>query len=300
MSEFRDWDQSRRDVYTIDERMGYRPRLGSATYSEYGTYRNVYPLEKRKGVSRVLFAGDSVTARARIVTALHEAYGDKEYEYWNAGVEGYNTIQELAYYKLFNYKINPDHVVLEFHLNDFETTPVTFLNKDGEPVLYAPNCPAREINRFWFQHLRLYRLYVGVSARGDASFARIASEVKEALNEFRELAKPARFTVVIFPILKPKQQWSRDETRAYTTIKAILQELAIRSFDLRPLAEAAADEGINLRESPNDIWHPSDEFARYIARRLKRGRVLEGDRIDDVLGKGTEADLATNKENAKH
>ena len=95
--------------------------------------------------------------------ALRKLYGDKDYEYWNAGVESYNTLQELAFYKLCNQGVHPDHVILTFHLNDFETTPVSFLDKDGKAVIYIPNCPSREINRYLFEQFHLYRLYVGLT-----------------------------------------------------------------------------------------------------------------------------------------
>ena len=300
MVEFRDCDKATKDLFTLDDRMGYRPRLGSAVYSEFGTFRNAYPLEKRKGVSRVLFAGDSVTARGRIVAALREVYGDGQYEYWNAGVEGYNTIQEVAYFRLFNRQIQPDHVVLEFHLNDFETTPVAFVDAKGEPVIYAPNCPAREINPYLFQHVRLYRLLVGLTTRKDEAFPRIAGEVKEALEGFRESVKPARFSVMIFPVMKPEAEWDREEKRAYNTIKQILKELAVRSFDLKPWAEAALREGVDIRESPRDTWHPSDAFAKYVAARLKRGGLLEGEGgVENLAGGNTKATLVAGREGTR-
>ena len=54
-------------------------------------------------------------------------------EYWNAGVEGYSTLQELEYYRRYLAGIQADHVVLVFHLNDFVTTPVTL--RDGERII---------------------------------------------------------------------------------------------------------------------------------------------------------------------
>lgn len=300
LTEFREGGKGISEMITIDDRLGYRPRLGSAQYSEYGTYYNAYPLEKRKGVSRVLFAGDSVTARGRIVAAFRELYGDQAYEYWNAGVEGYNTVQEVTYYKLFNHQIHPDHIVLEFHINDFETTPIAFLNRDGQPVVYAPNRSTREINGYLFQHVSLYRLYVGLTSPRDKTFPAIASEVREALKKFQELARPARFTVLIFPILLPYQQWDQRDQRAYEEIKRILADLNIRSFDLKPLADAAAQEGINLQESPGDTWHPSDSLAKYFAARLKRSNVLEGDgNSDDRPSENTQPTITAGREAAR-
>jgi hypothetical protein len=47
-----------------------------------------------------------------------------------AGVESFNTVQEVAYDRSFNRFIRLDHVILTFHLNDFETTPVAFREAD--------------------------------------------------------------------------------------------------------------------------------------------------------------------------
>jgi hypothetical protein len=275
LTDLRHSGKNRADLFVIDERMGFRPRLPSPVYSEFGTLRNAYPLKKQAGRARVLFVGDSVTARGRIVAALRRRYGDQQFEYWNAGVESFNTVQELMYYKLFNCRIHPDHIVLQFHLNDFETTPVSFLDHDGGLVVYSPNCPNREINRYLFEHFHLYRLYVGLTTRQDPAFHRIAGEVQEALKQFREVAKPADLTVMIFTYLKPEEQWNPREKLEYAEIRRILVELQIRHFDLKPLALAAARDGIPLQETAGDTWHPNDQFADYVATRLCREHLLQ-------------------------
>jgi hypothetical protein len=274
MTDLRHEGKDAADLFVIDQRMGFRPRLPSPGYSEFGTIRNTYPLEKQPGRTRLLFVGDSVTARGRIVAAIRRCYGDRQYEYWNAGVESFNTVQELMYYKLFNYRVQPDHVILQFHLNDFETTPVSFLAADGGLVVYSPKCPAREINRYLFEHCHLYRLYVGLTTRKAAGFERIAGEVKEALQEFQEIVKPADLTVLIFTCLKPEEEWNPREKLEYEEIRRILAELQIRHFDLKPLALAAAQEGISLQETAGDTWHPSDAFADYVAAHLQQEKLL--------------------------
>ena len=85
--------------------------------------------EKKKGKQRILFLGDSITARGKIVSQLKQLYRTERYEYWNAGVEGYNTFQEVEFFKKHNQHINPDHVILIFTIpNDFEDTPVVFVD----------------------------------------------------------------------------------------------------------------------------------------------------------------------------
>src|SRR5262249_60194229 len=74
----------------------------------------------------------SVTDRGRIGEALRVRFGDG-LEYWNAGVPAYATEQEFRYYRDHLGDVGADHVVLTFHLNDYETTPILF-EVDGEFV----------------------------------------------------------------------------------------------------------------------------------------------------------------------
>jgi hypothetical protein len=157
----------RGELFTVDPEFGFRPRLDNAVFDEHGTHRNAYPLEKTPGRERLLFVGDSVTARGRIVDALRALHGDATAEYWNAGVESFNTVQEVAFYRKYNAAIHPDHVIVTFHLNDYETTPIAFRDEAGRLVVYALNQPSREVQPWLFQNSSLYRLWLG-STGGDS------------------------------------------------------------------------------------------------------------------------------------
>lgn len=114
-------------LWMLDPGLGYRPKLDGRIFSVLGTRINDYPLEKIKDIRRILFIGDSVVGQGMVDGALKKLYGEKYYEYWNAGVAGYNTVEEVLYYKKFDLnKINPDHVILIFNFNDYSTTPVAF------------------------------------------------------------------------------------------------------------------------------------------------------------------------------
>ena len=52
-------------------------------------------------------------------------------EWWNAGVEGFGTRQEMLFYARFNRPLRPDHVVLTIHNNDLTPTPIVFFDEDG-------------------------------------------------------------------------------------------------------------------------------------------------------------------------
>src|SRR5262249_23296537 len=96
-------------TFVIDPTFGFRPVLGEGPYTRFGTLANDYAAAKPPGVQRLLFIGDSVTHRGLIVDALRAEYGAQQYEYWNAGVEAFNTVQEVEYYRRFNRPIHPDH-----------------------------------------------------------------------------------------------------------------------------------------------------------------------------------------------
>lgn len=75
-----------KSVFMVDSDFGFRPILGNSHYNEYGTKPNNCPIKKKPKVTRLLFIGDSVTQRGRIIDGLKFFYGENEFEYWNAGV----------------------------------------------------------------------------------------------------------------------------------------------------------------------------------------------------------------------
>ena len=72
---------------TFDPELGFRPVLGDAKYNVDGTRVNRYLSKKPPEACRILFLGDSATARGKMIAALEAVYGEEPFEYWNAGVE---------------------------------------------------------------------------------------------------------------------------------------------------------------------------------------------------------------------
>ena len=192
-------------AFVVDPDFGFRPILGSGNYTCFGTLANDYSETKRPGVVRLLFIGDSVTRRGQIVEALRAQYGSQHYEYWNAGVESFNTVRGGGVYKRFNRPIQPDHVILTFHLNDFETTPVAFREADGTLVVYAPNWPIQRLNPWLFRHSYTYRYWLGLLSPRKAARSEIIEQVRDNLADLsRGIARDnARLTVLVLPILRP-------------------------------------------------------------------------------------------------
>jgi hypothetical protein len=264
--------------YTLDPEFGFRPVLGGRFYGAQGARENDYDLVKTPGRSRLLFIGDSVTQRGEILRALRELYGEEQFEYWNAGVDSFNTVQEVNYYRSFNRPIEPEHVILTFHLNDFETTPVSFM-ADGDLMVFAPKTRLENISAYWYQHSALYRTFISLKiysdggARGRESIVR---EVRASLLELKTMtaADNCGLTVLVFPYMQPLEEWRDDERGHYADILTILADLEIRHFDLWPTTDLALRAGVQVAESPGDSWHPSADVADLFASFLYEAELL--------------------------
>jgi hypothetical protein len=100
---------------------------------EYSTYIKInqkglrgqeYPYAKAEGVFRILVLGDSFTAGLQVSEAetfpklleaqLNQSDPQPKFEVINAGVTGYGTDNQLAYFSHEGYKYQPDLVILAF------------------------------------------------------------------------------------------------------------------------------------------------------------------------------------------
>lgn len=287
--------------YVIDPEFGFRPTLGEegdSGYTEYGTQRNHYDIEKPPGVTRILFAGDSVTRRGLIVQALQELYGDDGYEYWNGGVGSFGTTQELNYFKRFTSDIDPDQVVLQFHVNDFVTTPITMMGSDGRPVVYEPTKPRKPVPMpALYRSSALWRFVVDDVIGIDYDDRAIEDEIRESLREFRDecAERGIGFTVVVNPMFLPREEWTDEWTEQHAAVLQILADLEIRHFDLAPPVFKAIIDGKEVKEvdgkgEPTDFRHPSMDCARYIAAYLAINELFEFPDGDDPGGERKAAD----------
>lgn len=263
--------------FEADPECGYIPVVGNAAYDKFGCRVDRYDKKGRRLPDRaepgqgrrILFVGDSVTRRGRIQDALEKLYGSQHYEYWNAGVESFNTMQELVFYRRINSTLKPDHVILTFHNNDFQDTPLVF-RENGELQIHFMRRDGHHINGWLFSHSYLYRWLTGLSL-GNLDRARQRASVKEALAGFRQTTEEqkVKFSVILLPILKPYDQWTGKEKWSRQNALELLQEQGITSYDLLPDMEAALKEGLPLTEAPGDTWHPgvavAEHFARYLA-----------------------------------
>lgn len=270
--------------FQADPECGYIPVVGNTVYDKFGCRVDRYDekgqrLPDRDGSQprrgkRILFVGDSVTRRERIQDGLEKLYGSRDYEYWNAGVESFNVMQELVFYRRFNTKLQPDQVVLTFHNNDFQDTPLVF-RQNGELQIHFMRRDGAGINPWLFSHSYLYRWLTGLSL-GQLDRARQREAMRAALAGFRQTMKEEKvdFSVILLPILKPYDQWNVREKWSRQTALELLKEQGIKTYDLMPDMEAALKEGLVLPETPGDTWHPGQAAAEHFARYLQAQKIL--------------------------
>ncbi len=269
-------DQSRTErLYMLDEELGYRPILGTKLFDERGFVRNDYRIEKAQGRQRILFIGDSVTRRGKIVEALRSAYGDGEYEFWNGGVTGFNTAQEVTYHERYTSACEPDHVILTFHLNDLERTPISFRGADGRMHVFMPHKNLSEVNAWLFSRSYLYRFYVGLTRTRNLDESQ--ADVRRSLERLVAITEgqDVRLTVLVLPNLEPREDWNDYWVLSYEWITATLADLGVRHFSLLPGLERALRDGIDPTRTPGDTEHPSDAVAAYFAGDLAEWGLLE-------------------------
>jgi len=274
--------------YIPDEKLGYRPAIQNIEgrgYSQFATKKNNYSIEKPNDVSRILFLGDSVTNRSKIINALRDQLGEENFEYWNAGVEGYTTTQQLGLYKRWNHALDVDHVILTLHFNDFATGIVYFYNSNNELISWRSNYRF-QVNPWWFNHSELYRYASNflLDSLGKLDRETRTELVREPLSELKELldARDVRFTVLILPRLDywiPKDISTNNEDQRARLLKKqnreldrrwhrptsikLLKALQIEYVDLEPARKRAVTDGIKIQQSEGDKLHPNDKVAVY-------------------------------------
>ena len=262
--------------FELDEELGYRPKPGGQMFDAKGAKRNEYAILKPEGVRRVLFLGDSVTYRGALIDGFRMFHGDAGVEYWNVGIEGYSTRQEVLYYERYCGRMNEDHLILTFHMNDFTGTPVLFM--DGEElVLHRLNRPVKRPHQRLLKLSHLYRLYIRLSLLNDQqeeagpeAEAEIDAEIETSLEKLKNLTarRGARLTVILFPWLKPLDEWKDSALRNRRSILEILERQQIEYHDLLDSLNAALEAGFTIRQHPSDSMHPSPAFGAFAAKAL--------------------------------
>jgi lysophospholipase L1-like esterase len=247
-------------------------RRGFQNGAEYG--------DLSRDATDVVFLGDSIIQSRLLQSALNQFLTDTSARTWNAGIAGYNTLQE-AYYLEQRIALDPDVLILGFCLNDF--LPSMSVARDDGPMAQERMMqnvfePIGLVSPFWFETSALYRLVklrTIALGSGDLWSAEAVRRnrwlVAEGLARVRRYARDhdATLLVVVYPYLTAEDDYLKT---AHETVLAILQDLDIAFVDLKAVFRERGVALDRVRKTPDDLVHPNAEghmiAAIEIARRV--------------------------------
>lgn len=240
-----------------------------ATVNSYGLMGDEYPIKKAPNTYRILLLGDSIIQEGFFADGLKRllngVYPGWSFEVWNAGVGGYQVNQYLAYLKYKGAHFNPDMVIVQLGLNDFDINNIVYyLTKDGVVAYYNF---ANEIskliplNKWFFRHSYLYRFLISkaetlfVSFNINGSNANVKARGRYYLRAIKDICQKYKVSLlcVVFPYLKPLSGYNDVESKSYKDIIGALKNLSIEYIDLHKYFPEDVRSG--LRFFKNDYVH---------------------------------------------
>lgn len=287
-----------------DPELLWEPRPGAQSVNSLGL-RGAEPTAPSSRPSWLVL-GDSVawgleladeeTIPARL--AVHLAQAGRDVEVHNAGVSGYNTLQEARRLELLAPRLAPEHVLVLFCVNDVDPSdglPEGVLRlahrNDASQALRRAHAVGRgsRIERALLGHSHLARLVhesLGRTPRTKQSDIEQAShalgDIARGLERIAVVAAAHGFevTLVTVPLLADLgPQYPLAELHASVT--ALARERGFDTLDLLPVALEEVRQRPRHLGLPGDSLHPNAEcadlFAAAIAAHCLRGDADPGD-----------------------
>jgi hypothetical protein len=266
-------------MWVFDAELAYRPGRWQQNDSQ-GTQTS-YPATQAADPAKkdVLIVGDSVIEQRYFEKALGKHLDASKFRIWNAGIGGYNTLQEAFYVKKY-ISLKPEIIILGFCLNDFQPSRVLQVEENHTYRLLSTSFETQLIAfPRLFHQVALYRAYeifrnhVGmVDYWKKGGLKQNRAIVEEGFRIFKAYAQEnhAKLYVMIFPHLyKPNDTplWMR-ESRGLVT--QILKEQRIPFVDLH-VSDVIGDPA-PFFNAPGDVTHPNlaahQIFADYFMRKF--------------------------------
>jgi hypothetical protein len=256
------------ELMVPDSSLGLRPNLGTAAYDANGVGIGSI-LSSAENPYKILFIGDSVTARGRLMRALAVVRASDTTSYLNGGVEAYNIQQEVEFFLRYQSNVGPQEIFHTLHVNDLVATRLAYRNRDGVLSFHSPKAKPQNINASLYRHSQLYRFLI---SRLHASLSQdeLRRAAFESLRQLRDYAQRhgIAYHTVLFPVLKPLADWSDYDKASREYLLSMTRELQLGTVDLLPVAERLFDRGIDPKEGRGDIWHPNQIFADEAVRHI--------------------------------
>lgn len=251
--------------------------------NSYGLVGKEYKLEKDKNIFRILILGDSIAEQGYSGEFLENNLNSNPklhlkytFEVWNAGVASYDVRRYAVYLKHKGLHYNPDMVIIFLFMNDFElNTNIYYKTKDGHIEYHFPISEISKIyipNKFLMMHSYLYRFIIlrsdsflmskrkiqGVDPREEDGryYLKIIKQICQERN--------IPLLLVVFPYLKPLNEYDSWQFWEYKTIFKVIKDLKINYFN--PYEQLSEKDLIGLKGSKEDEIHPSFDGHYSIAK----------------------------------
>lgn len=262
--------------------------------------RDVAP-EPPPGTWRILVVGDSVAfgeglpvekAFPALLEQRLQAETHRPVEVLNGGVEGYNTLSELAFFRQVGVKLHPQTVILAFNLNDWDQAPALdrrgILTRDPDPrrrpslaersellgvarvgldqaLARFRGSPASAPDERGFLAFDLavsaIRKHFWADPKGDG-----LAEVEKGLSGFAAEARERHIQIVVAIIPDGDQlHTDKPDLRPQAVVRALCDRYGLPWIDLYPPFLEAPDWPLFF-----NIMHPNGIGHEIIARELAR------------------------------
>lgn len=266
------FDQKLRQQFFVpDPVAGYVPGPAWAPEGRRGLMNGSEYDGNTEPATEIVVLGDSLVQDRKLGQALQARLAGKAARVWYAGIGGYNTLQEAYYLERF-VTLDPDVIVLEFCLNDFNRSMMVVGGADSGKFVAPDFEPIGAVNPWLFDHSALYRLVQSalIARRTGGQYSPEGvranrDNVRRGLARIQGYAqaKGAMLRVILYPHLEDPQPWERE---ARVQARAIFAELGVGYVDVTD--DFASRGWATLRRTPDDPVHPNDEGHALAARRL--------------------------------
>ncbi len=261
--------------------------------NSYGFRDHEFSTRKPEGNYRVVVLGDSITFGQGV--RLEDTFpkqleqslnkggdGNSRFQVLNAGVQGYNTVEELAMLRHRVLPLAPDFLIIGFcEPNDPEietVAPFPIRNALGRASIFlrlplfeylSNRLETRIVSDLWTKHTRaIYR-----------PDGKPWKECRNALEEMRDICRENHIDllVVLIPVLCPVDYYKPERDQ----LKATLTALDMPFLETRPIIEDIPEDQLHVSETdhhPSSIVHHL--FAESIYNWMKKN--LPGRMTPDI------------------
>lgn len=254
--------------------MGVPVRINSVGWRDHE-----HSVEKENGVIRIMMLGDSLTfgwgAQPEDVTSyrLEQMLNGKEgkrFEVLNTGIGNANTAMEVAYFINKGYIYKPDIVVLNYFINDAETTPKRRRNFVIENLYSAVFIFGRfdALARKFFGRADWQQYYQDLYQENQFGWLAARSALKELSNYCK--SRNIKLVIVHYPELHRLSPYPFQSITSLVSSEA--HALDVPFLDLLPSVE---------RQEPRSLWvtktdaHPNGKAARLYADSIMKFLVTQ-------------------------